>query len=104
MAALPVILKDLDFKAVSIVSLLYLTKDGNNLFAGVFIKNKQPYFVMYIKGSIVYMELVANNLNRVLKNEISLKNFILNRKNSFIFIHQKSSVYMFWSGFGYGCH
>lgn len=76
MAAVPKILIELGFQPVSIVSVLFLTKDRNYLFGGVFEKNGKEYFVVDIKTSIIYFELDSDNLTRLLKGELTFWRFV----------------------------
>lgn len=95
MPAIPSILKQLRFEVISLLSALYLTKDGNHLFAGIFIRNQKEYFVICLKDDVIYMDLIPIKLSQVLNNEISLREFIFKSKQHLNIYSSKRSSHGF---------
>ncbi len=88
MPAIPDIIIKHGLMPISTISVLFLKKDRNQLFAGVFMKDNQEYFVIHNRLGIMYFELHLLELTKLLRGKKSFWSFISDQSHK---IHFKPS-------------
>jgi hypothetical protein len=75
MTAIPLTIEASGFRPLSMVSILYIHRDLNRMFAGVFVKDNTEYFIISLRNRIVYFPFADTDLTLLLSDRSSLLAF-----------------------------